>query len=233
MTTVTEQKQTLLQRLWKVVRINTVRPWALLALPLVIITVLLSVTAIFAYLTIAFVSVDAQFWFSPEIFLVIYLFIYANQISYQDFPISLSYGISRRDFYLGSILTFGLLSVWYAAISIAIASVAGTFFLMEISGVGFVEFLSLIVLFMGTQVLSASITNIYLRWGKPGMLTFFGILALVLISMPVLAITNAGEGLPGLNIESVELLGSIGVGFGLTMLLAVLGYLTIRRAAVS
>jgi hypothetical protein len=224
--------QTLLHRLWKVVRINTVRPWEALGLPLVIMATLLAVTAVLRYLSIAFVSVEAQFWFAPEAFIIIYLFIVANQTTYHDFPISLSYGISRRDFYLGSLLTFGLLAVWYAVISTAIAAIAGTISLLEVSVIGYLDFLSLVVVFMGTQVLSASITTIYLRWGKPGMLTFFGLLALTLISLPVISRSGVADDLPRINSETIALVQSMAILNGITLAVALLGYLFIRRARV-
>jgi hypothetical protein len=232
MTSLQIHKSTPIQRLWKVVRINLVRPWTALFLPLVIMSILASVIAILSAASIAFAN-DAEVWFSPEIFLIIFLFVVANQTIYHDFPLSLSYGISRRDFYLGSLLTFGLLAVWYAAISIAIATLTSAYFLVNVTGVGLIEFLGLVVAFMGTQVLSASITTIYLRWGKPGMLTFFGLLAITLIALPVLSLSDPNESAPRADSATIELLEGIAILGGFTLLAGIIGYLFIRRARVA
>jgi hypothetical protein len=231
MTSLQLHNATLIQRIWKVVRINLVRPWTALVLPLVIMSILASVSAILSAASIAFVANDAEVWFSPEIFLIIFLFVVANQTIYHDFPLSLSYGITRRDFYFGSLLTFGLLALWYAAISIAIASLTSAFFLVNVAEVGLIEFLSLVVVFMAAQVLSASITNIYLRWGKPGMLTFFGLLAITLIALPALSELNKSAS--RVKSETIELLEGIAILGGFTLLVGVIGYLIIRRARVA
>lgn len=231
MTTLPIQQQTLVQRLWKVVGINVVRPWVLV-LPLVIMTALFLVTGILSWLTIAFVPADGQLWFSPEFFLIILLFLTANQTIYHEYAVSLSFGISRSDFYFGSLLNFALQSIWYAVVCLSIAAVTGSFFLNEFSGVGVTNFVSLIVLFIGTQALAASTTAIYLRWGKPGMLTFFGGLALVLVALPVLAVSDLGSELPTLNSETLTMLETNVIGSAVALILITLGYLIIRKASV-
>lgn len=127
---------------------------------------------------------------------VSYIYVYGIVIAVQaisrTFPFSLGFGVTRRDFYLGSVLAFVALSFGFAAV-LTIMSV------IEIAtggwGVGgrmfapvwftdnswllrFVMYFCafLFLLFIGT--LGAAF---YVRWRATGVIVFFGIIAVLLV----------------------------------------------------
>ena len=99
--TITNPTSSIGARIRQVVRLNFLNPWTLVVLPWLILAsillVLLVLESVLQSAGIARVSAS----FSTESFLIIYLFISANVLLYQQFSLAISYGLSRRDFYLG------------------------------------------------------------------------------------------------------------------------------------
>ena len=233
MTTMRIKAPTQMGRLAKVLRLNFANPWSALIIPLIIIGILMAATYTLEALRLAFMSADGEVMFSPEVFLIIFLLVIANQTIYHHFPIALSYGISRRDFYIGSLIGFTGLAIWYAVLTMAIGAIRGTYLLAEFSSVGIQDFFSLIWAFLAVQLVGASITTIYLRWGKIGMFVFFGTVAAILISLPIV-ITNLGNWDAFLRLQGVDLLPieAFAISTVVAGLIATAGYLIIRRARV-
>ena len=233
MTTTQIKAPTQIGRLVQVLKVNFASPFSALITPLIVLGVLLAATYTLEALRLAFMSADGEVMFLPEAFLIIFLLVIANQTIYHHFPIALSYGISRRDFYVGSLIGFAALSVWYAVLTMAIGLVRGTYLLAELSSIGIEDFLSLIWAFLAIQLVGASITTIYLRWGKVGMLVFFGTLSAILISLPIV-ITNLESWDAFFELQGVDLrpIDAFAISTVIAVLIAIAGYLTIRRARV-
>lgn len=234
MTTMQIEPRSVLQRLTKVIRLNFANPWSLLITPLIILGFLLSVTFVLGALNVAFVSsVEQDLMFSPEIFLIIFLFVAANQTLYHQFPLALSYGISRRDFYFGTLVTFALLSVWYALVSSGLKALRDAFFFNHLGTFADEQFFGLIWTFLASQLLAASITTIYLRWQRIGMFVFFGLLAVLFAATPFtlyqLQVWDQLVRLTGVDLRVIDaVLWSSIVAF----VIATIGYLIIKRARV-
>lgn len=222
-----------LSRLVRVLRLNFANPWSALITPLIILGLLLTATYILEAFGFAAMSVDGEVVFSPALFLIIFLLVIANQTIYHHFPIALSYGISRRDFFLGSLIGFAGLAVWYALLTMAIGAIRGTYLFAEFTSVGVEDFFSLIWAFLAVQLVGATITTIYLRWGKVGMLVFFGTLAAILVSLPIL-ITNLDSWDAFVRLQGVDLrpIDAFSISTVIATLIATSGYLIIRRARV-
>lgn len=125
-------------------------------------------------------------------YIYVYAMILAVQAISRTFPFSLGFGVTRRDFYLGSALAFVLLSMGFAVI-LTIMSVleiatngwglgghmfAPAYFTNASWLLRFVMYLCLFLflLFIGTVG-----ATFYVRWRATGLIVFFGIIAIVLV----------------------------------------------------
>lgn len=226
------QTKPLFSRLFTVVKMNLSNPWPALITPSIIVSVLL----ISAY-TLHWIfggGLDGQVYFSPQFFFMVYLLIIANQTINQHFSLALSYGITRRDFYLGSLMGFVILAAGYSLLSLALGLLADPNFLFGFAEPGFSGFALVFWALLISQLIGASITTLYLRWRKVGMSTFFVTLGLVLVAAPIVLsryeLWDEIELLAGADVG--DLTGSL-IGLGWTILLALIGYLLIGRARPS
>lgn len=234
MATIQLQSVSLGQRMLKVLRLNFANLFAAATRPLVILTVMLAVTFTLDAINVAFSSTNGDIYFAPELFLIIYLFVIANQTVYHQFPMAMSFGISRRDFYFGTLLGFAIQAVWYSVVTLLIGGLRGSLFLFGFSPVTEVsDFLGLIWAFMAVQLVSGAITTIYLRWGRVGMFTFFTLLALAFIAMPIaityLELWDSFVRLAGVDLREIDAFIASTLMGGV---IAIFGYLFIRKAAV-
>lgn len=223
------QTRPLVSRLFTVVKMNLSNPWPALITPSIILSVLL--ISAYSLYWIFGGGLDGQVYFSPEFFFMVVLLVVANQTINHHFSLALSYGITRRDFYLGSLLGFVLLAIGYSLLSSALGLLAGPNILIEFGQPGFSEFALVFWALLISQLIGASITTIYLRWGKIGMSIFFVVLAVVLVGAPILLsryeLWDDIERLTGADVG--DLYGNL-IGLGWTLLLALIGYLLISRA---
>jgi hypothetical protein len=222
----------LVSRLFTVVKMNLSNPWPALITP----SIILSVVVISAYsLYLIFGGgLDGQIYFSPEFFFMIVLLVIANQTINQHFSLALSYGITRRDFYLGSLMGFVLLAIGYSLLSSVLGLLADPNFLIGFGEPGFSQFALVFWALLISQLIGASITTLYLRWGKVGMSIFFVTLGLIVVSTPIVLaryeLSDEIERLIGADVGG--LYGNL-IGLGWTLLLALIGYLLIFRARPS
>lgn len=169
-----------------------------------------------------------------------YLVVVGVQAIGLTFSFALGFGTTRRDFWIGTGLTFVLVSIMFA---VAIATLVQIEIATNGWGLGthmfdalwygsnwFIDFyttfsLQLMVLFMG-----ASVTTVYMRWRMRGMMILaFG--AIVVLLAVIAAITLSGSW-PSV----MAWFGSLGVVGTFSLLLlfaavfAIAGYLVIRRA---
>lgn len=226
------QTKPLVSRLFTVVKMSLSNSWPALITPLIIVSILL----ISAY-TLRWISgggMDGQVYFSPQFFFMVYLLIIANQTIIQHFSLALSYGVTRRDFYLGSLVGFVLLAAGYSLLSLALGLLADPNLLFGFAEPGFGEFALVFWALLISQLIGASITTLYLRWGKVGMSIFFITLGLTLVSTPIVLaryeLLAEIERLVGADVG--DLYGNL-IGLGWTLLLALIGYLLIFRARPS
>jgi hypothetical protein len=176
---------------------------------------------------------------------VSYIYVYGIVIAVQaisrTFPFSLGFGVTRRDFYLGSVIAFVLLSFGFAVV-LTIMSVieiatngwglggrmfAPLFFTNSFWLLRFVMYFCafLFLLFIGTAGAA-----FYVRWRATGLTIFFGIIA-VLIVAAFAAFTLLHQW-PAVG-SWFDQAGPVGVTLWLLPLAAVCGvagYFVLRRA---
>jgi hypothetical protein len=170
-----------------------------------------------------------------------YLVVVGVQAIGLTFSFALGFGATRRDFWLGTSIMFGIVSLLSA---IAIATLVQIEKTTDGWGIGIAMFdslwygqqgwladfyatlaLQLLVLFIG-----ASVTTVYMRWRARGMLiVLFSSIAILLAFIAIVTFTETWPAL-------FEWFGGIGVVgvftivLGFAVLCAAGGYLVIRRA---
>jgi len=126
-------------------------------------------------------------------YIYVYAIIIAVQVILRTFPFSLGFGVTRRNFYLGAVVAFLLLSVGFAAVltimsSIEIAThgwgVGGRMFapLYFTNAFWLARFAMYFLVFLFCLFVGSVIATIYLRWRALGITVFFALLAIVIVA---------------------------------------------------
>ena len=226
------QTKPIVSRLFTVVKMNLSNPWPVLITPSIILSVLL--ISAYSFYLIFGGGLDGQVYFSPEFFFMVVLLVIANQTINQHFSLAQSYGITRRDFYLGSLVGFVLLAIGYSLLSSALGMLADPNFLIGFGEPGFSEFALVFWALLISQLIGASITTLYLRWRKVGMSIFFVTLGVILVAATILLSRYElwGDIERWVTADLGDMTGNL-IGLGWATLLALIGYLLISRARPS
>lgn len=182
-----------MNRIIKVARMQLINKWTFLGIPLLI-------------LGIAFLFTMAIFWLvrragAEEAVMISggaqapmwYFLALGIQSLTLTFPFSLAMSVSRRTFYLGTVLLFGVcslsLSIFYYLMGLVETAtngwgMGGHFFSLTwvASNNGFIQIMFYFVLMVLLFLIGFWIATIYMRWKTNGMLIFFISLALILLA---------------------------------------------------
>jgi hypothetical protein len=176
---------------------------------------------------------------------VSYIYVYGIVIAVQaisrTFPFSLGFGVTRRDFYLGSVIAFVGLSLGFAVVLTIMSSIeiatngwglggrmfAPLFFTNSFWLLRFVMYFCafLFLLFIGTAG-----ATFYVRWRATGLTIFFGIIAIILLG--AVAYLTLGHQWPAVG-TWFDQSGPVGVTVWLlapAAVCAIAGYFVLRRA---
>ncbi len=238
-----------LGRIVAVTRLHFVNTWTVLTLPWLIIAVIfLANMAIWALIIQSQPTAAAQAEAQENatlnggsLFIFVYMLVVAVQAINLTFPFALGYGVTRRNFYLGTSLAFIALSAIYTIGLSALAWVelvtegwgfGGRFFGMMYVGVEswperiFVIFVGfLFFIFIG-----ASTASVYVRWKASGMWAFFGILTLLLIGAAAIATFTQSWGAVGNWFVTNGVVGVAAWSLVVTAVAAIAGYGILRGA---
>ena len=254
MTTATMTTQpkagTPISRITRIVKLNLANPWTTIILPWVII---LSIFALsWGIWLIVFTNIDpadagnaseGMQWSGASTWIFVYMMVIAVQAMNLTFPLALGYGVTRRDFYLGSSLTFVLLSVMYAVGLTILAGIeqatdgwglGGRMFTAAYFGGPEIEwwmrlpiffFILLFFFFVG-----AAVATVYVRWKATGLVFFFIILGFALVGLIALLTYTGSWGIVGDFIASNQALGLSAWLLVPTVLAGIAGFFVLRRA---
>lgn len=236
------------KRLWNVVKMQAANPWQSIYLPITIMTVVfgmhLAIWALIANLAGgvdnleegAFRTSGGASW------VAVYLMVVAIQAMNATFKFALGLSVTRRDYFWGTALFFGLLSAGFAAWITVMAAIEratdgwglnAVFFApvplttQPLWMVGYTWLLFLLLMF-GIGIASASI---FVRWKTTGILTMFGVLALALIGSLWLITWADGWGAVGRFLTETSLLSMVSGTLVATTVFTAAGFLLLRRAA--
>lgn len=191
-------------RIWNVVRLHLVDRRTYIGIPWLIVGIAFVITVLIAQI-IGFTTgglgtpdaIEGQRYswavLSPQWYLVV---VGVQAISF-GFPLALGFGVTRRDFYLGTALMFVLIAAGNAiafSTLTQLEQVTNGWWLNSymFNALWFgldgwaVDLLSFFVMQLLVFFVGASIATIYMRWRMPGMLVFWSALALGIVSTVML-----------------------------------------------
>ncbi|MCF8528828.1 MAG: hypothetical protein K9G13_02845 [Aquiluna sp.] len=222
-TQVTEKP--LATRLLRVIKMNLSNPWPTLITPWLILAVLLT-TAFFFELWLTSIGATGVF-FEPEQFLIIYLLVIANQVFLNQFPLALSYGVTRRDFYLGTVLSLTFVA-FASTVGITLVSILrGANDLTDLLNAAGANFSAL----LASELLAVTLTALYFRFRNIGMVTFFVTTGTLMAGSPfVVTYLDLWDELERFAFSSSWEFARTVIGWSVIALMLLIGYGLIRRA---
>ena len=248
MTTVMEHPAaTPVGRVVNIVRLHMANPWTTIVLPWMIIgTIFLANLAIWNLIYAntpvkdrADLAEGLQYS-GGSFYIFVYMMVVAVMAMSVTFPFALGYGVTRRDFYLGSALTFVGLSAMFT-IGMTILSViedatggwgvggrmfSGVYFGENWLQRAFVFFVTFLFFFF----VGAVAATIWVRWKANGLIAFFVGLGILLIGGAALITLTGSWGSVGQFFATTGLLGSYAWSLVITAIAAVSGFFVLRRA---
>lgn len=174
-------------------------------------------------------------------FIFVYMLVVAVQAVNLTFPFALGYSVTRRDFYLGSAVTFVILSVYYASVMTIMASLeratsgwglGGAMFDVVYFGAedALQQFLLFLLLFLFFFFIGAATASVYVRWRANGMYVFWATLTLGLVgAVALITFTGNWPAVGGWFVAN----GAMGVALWSllpTALAALVGFVLLRKA---
>ncbi|SDS32674.1 hypothetical protein [Microterricola viridarii] len=235
-------------RIWNVVRLHLVNRMAYVTLPWIILGSAFLIT-IAIWMILRSVGVTSGFdgsASSPQfsgalLSILIYLLVAAVMAINLTFPFALGFSVTRRDFYLGTALTFGLVSAANAVVLTVLASIEqatngwglnGRLFTVPWGGGGtpiehWFGFFALQLLF---SFAGAAIATIYMRWRINGMVVFWVVGGAALVGLfALIAYTNSWAAI-GSWMAAHGTTGMAAWSLVVSALAGLAGYAMLRRA---
>lgn len=237
-----------LQRIVNVAKLHLTARFPLLVLPWMILAVIF-VANVAIWLLIRTAAGDEAMADAGEgmqfsgasSFIFVYMMVVAVQAVNATFPFALGYGVTRRDFYLGSGLVFVLLSAYYAAGLTLLNWIERATSGWGLGGRMFdvvyfttenviTQFLMFFLVFLFFFFVGAATAGVYVRWKSFGMIVFFALLGFAVIGVVAAITLTESWGAVG---EWFVDNGPLGVALWLlvpTVLSALAGFRLLRRA---
>jgi hypothetical protein len=232
------------RRILAVARLHLVNRAQILYTPLIVLAGIFLVNLSIWWIIIALSGKHAthHLGYSGAVsYIFIYMMVVAVQAIARTFPFSLGYGVTRRDFYLGSAAAFVLLSIFFAAVltimsSIEVATggwgVQGRMFapLYFTNPSWLIRFVMYLLVFLFFLFIGSAAASAFVRWRALGLTVFFGAITVVLVGLAaLLTITNSWVGFADILFAG----GPFGVVLWTlvpTAIAAVAGFFLLRRA---
>lgn len=238
-----------LRRMVAVARLHVTNPFPILVLPWLILGFIFLVNLLIWFIVLTAVggsglpdsAIEGMQYSGATSFIFVYMLVVAVQAVNLTFPFALGYSVTRRDFYLGSSLTFVALSAYYALGMTILGAIEKATNGWGIGGAmfnviylradnAFLQFVQLFLIFLFFFFVGAATASVYVRWRTNGMIVFFASLTLLLVGVAAL-ITMTGSW-PAVGIWFVTN-GPLGVAAWLlvpTVLAAITGFFLLRKA---
>lgn len=236
-----------LQRITRVVKLHLANPWPVLITPSLILAFIFLVNyAIWALITVAAGPATGEkaaegFQYSgASFFIFVYMLVVAVMAMNQSFAYALGFSSTRRDYYLGTALTFVLLAAIYTVGITALGAIEratngwglnGRMFSAIYFGDGpLVQAFCVFCGFLFFFFVGAATGSMYVRWKQYGIIGFFAVLALVLVGLTALITFTGSWGRVGEFFATAGFVGSYAWSLVLTGIAAIAGYLLLRKA---
>lgn len=252
MTTTTETTPTsdagAAKRILNVVRLHLANKQPIIVLPLLILAFIFLINLAVWWLVLSVTNDADSGAGAPEIqisgassFIFIYMLVVAVQAVNLTFPFALGYSVTRQEFYLGSSLTFVLLSAFYAAIMTIMGLIeratggwgfgAAMFDVVPLRADNpLLQFVQVFVIFLFFFFIGAATSSVYVRWRGNGLLVFFASLTIIIVGF--IALITYTESWPAVGswFATNGVLGVVMWSLLPTALCAMAGYALLRKA---
>jgi len=236
-------------RIGSVVRLHLVNKASIIGIPLMILGFILLVNiAIWAIIAASVTDrsdlADAQEglqWSGASFYLFVYMMVVGIMAISAVFPLAQGFSVTRRDFYLGTSVTYLLLAVFFGAVMTVMAAIetatrgwwlGGRMFTAVYFGDGawYERFFLFTAGFLFFFFVGTVIATIYSRWRVFGTLVFFAILTVLLVGLAFLATVSGSWPAVGSWFVTNGPTGFIAWSLVPTAISALAGYAVLRKA---
>lgn len=237
----------LASRVWNVARLHVANPWATTGLPWFVVSAVFALNVAIWYIVAAAAGGRANL--DPDAFafngggtwFLFYFVVIAVQAINLTFHFALGLGVTRRDYFLGTIVYFAALAASFAVIMPLLAElekltdgwgVGGRFFApgglqtWPAWQLGYAVF----VAGMGMLMAGWFAGTIWVRWRVRGMYTMFAVLALALVGGAWLATVTKAWGNIGEFLAAQGVIGLVNWSLLTSTVVGLASYLVLRRA---
>jgi len=238
-----------LARIANVVKLQFANPYTVLTAPWVILIAIFLVNLAIWWIIMSQVTdpadradVSEGFGYSgASLFIFVYMMVVAIQSMNQTFNFALGMSVTRRDYYLGSAVTFTLLSVVFAAGMTVLGAieqatdgwgVGGRMFTSIYFGDGgwFERFVIIFLALMFFFFIGAVAATVFVRWKAVGLTVLAVVVAVILLALVALATFTQSWGRVGEWFATTGFLGSALWSLVITAIAGVAGFFILRRA---
>lgn len=238
-----------LRRVLAVTRLHFVNKVAILYTPLIVLAVIFLLNyAIWwividaDHLSLATSRTTTHLGYTGAVsYIFVYTMVIAVQAMSRTFPFSLGFGVTRRDFYLGTALAFVTLAIILSVV-LTVASV------IEIATNGWgiqgymfspvyftntswiLRFVMYLLTFLFFIFIGSAAATMYVRWRATGLIVFFTILGIVLVGASALITLDNQWPAVGRWFAMSGTFGVIAWSLVPTAVAAIAGFFVLRRA---
>jgi len=235
------------QRVLNVVRLHLTNPWTTIILPWMIMGIILLGNLAIWWLIVSntpaadLADVREGLGYSgASTYIFVYIMVVAVQAISVTFPFALGYGVTRRDYYLGTALTFvGLSAMFSVGLTILAAieeatngwGLGGrmftTFYYGDSWGQRLFIFFTAFLFFFSVGMAAASI---WVRWKANGLIAFFVGLGVIVIGGGALLTFTRTWVAFGSFFANAGFVGSFAWSLVISAIAAIGGFFVLRRA---
>jgi hypothetical protein len=235
------------ERIWRVVRLHFTDRWSAFALPWMIFAVIFLANVGFWWIAASAHQGDqtqageSVRYSGGAAYIFVYMLVVAIQTINNTFPFALGFGVTRRDFYLGTALTFAIYAVLYAAALTVLSyleqwtggwGLGGRMFTIAYIDDGPVwqRFFVLFVVLLIFIITGMSFATVYVRWRATGLTLAFGAITLALFGVIALLTTTGSWPAVGNWFDATGVTGVLAWLLIPTAVVALAGFFILRRA---
>lgn len=239
------------RRLWNVIRLHAANPFTILWTPLIVLGLIFAVNWVIWLLIRTATPGDAEsvanvsegFQYSGAIlWTFVYMMVVAIMAMNLSFSFALGFGSTRRDYILGTGVTFVGLSVLYAAIYTlfgaletwtngwGLGGVMFTSFYFGVDAPWWLRAFHVFALYLFFFAIGSAFGSMYVRWKARGLTVFFVLLSFVLVGALALITFTGSWPAVGEFFVTVGFTGAYALSLVISVIAGVAGYAILRKA---
>lgn len=239
------------RRLWNVARLHAANPFTIFWTPLLVVGLIFLANWVIWWVirtvsngdqeSVANVSQGFQYS-GATLWIFVYMMVIAIMAMNLSFSFALGFGSTRRDYVIGSVLTFVALAVLYSAVFVLLTAIetwtngwglGGAMFNAIYFGVDspwWLRAFHVFALFLFFFALGSAFGAMYVRWKARGLILFFSLLSLLVLGGVALLTASGSWGAVGDFFVSVGFTGAYALSLIVSGVAVVAAYLILRKA---